>query len=241
MTPSLILLPGLMCDQFVWAPQIKVLSSIADCTVQDYGQLNSLSAMAEQVLATAPTETFNLAGHSMGGRVALEVLRLAPHRVQRLALLDTGAHPLAAGAAGERERTARMSLLAQAKTQGMRSMCKQWARAMVHADRLGTPLFEDLLEMSERSSPAQFEAQVSALLTRPDATALLLTIICPTLVLCGEQDSWSPPEQHQAMYDALPNAELRVIPHCGHMSTLEQADVVSDALATWLASPTTLK
>ncbi len=241
MKHSLILLPGLMCDQSVWAPQIQALIGIADCTVPDYGHLNSLSAMAEQVLATAPTETFNLVGHSMGGRVALEVMRLAPLRLQRLALLDTGAHPLASGAAGARERTARLTLLAQAQSQGMRAMGSQRARAMVHPDRRSTPLFEHILDMLERSSPAQFEAQINALLTRPDATPLLPAITCPTLVLCGEQDSWSPPEQHQAMCDALPNAQLRVLPHCGHMSTLEQADAVSDAIDAWLARPTTLK
>jgi pimeloyl-ACP methyl ester carboxylesterase len=241
MTHSLLLLPGLMCDQAVWTPQIQALNGVADCIVPSYDHLNTLTAMAEQVLATAPTEFFNLAGHSMGGRVALEVTRLAPQRVQRLALLDTGAHPLATGAVGERERAGRLTLLAQAKAQGMRTMASQWARAMVHVDRRGTPLFEQILNMLERSSPAQFEAQINALLTRPDATALLSTITCPALVLCGEQDSWSPPEQHQALCDALPNAELRVLPHCGHMSTLEQADAVSQALIAWLARPAALK
>ena len=98
-TSTLMLLPGLVCDQTVWTEQIAALSDIADCRCMDWGTLDSLPAMAEKVLQTAP-ERFWLAGHSMGGRVAMEVYRLAPERVQRIALLDTGCTPLAAGAPG---------------------------------------------------------------------------------------------------------------------------------------------
>ncbi|MEO8122296.1 MAG: alpha/beta fold hydrolase, partial [Rhodoferax sp.] len=94
MKPTLMLLSGLMCDAAVWAPQCAALQAQAQCVVPDYGLRDSLAAMAQQVLAEAPTERFSLAGHSMGGRVALEVLRLAPQRVERLALLDTGTQPL---------------------------------------------------------------------------------------------------------------------------------------------------
>ncbi|MEY4267867.1 MAG: hypothetical protein RIS90_2402, partial [Pseudomonadota bacterium] len=100
--PTLLLLPGLMCDASVWAPQVAALSPQAHCRVPDYGLRDSLTAMAQQVLDEAPAPHFALAGHSMGGRVALEVLRLAPQRVTHLALLDTGTHPRAAGAAGDK-------------------------------------------------------------------------------------------------------------------------------------------
>ncbi|HOZ62909.1 MAG TPA: alpha/beta hydrolase, partial [Burkholderiaceae bacterium] len=100
MKPTLILLPGLMCDAIVWAPQVQALSAVANCVVPKYGTLNSLTAMAEHVLATAPTQRFALAGHSMGGRVAFEVMRLAPERAERLALLDTGFHPMGHGVDG---------------------------------------------------------------------------------------------------------------------------------------------
>jgi pimeloyl-ACP methyl ester carboxylesterase len=234
MQPTLMLLPGLMCDAAVWAPQVAALQAQARCLVPAYGLRDSLTTMAEQVLAEAPAERFSLAGHSMGGRVALEVLRLAPQRVQRLALLDTGTQPLAAGEAGERERAGRMALLALARTDGMRVMGDKWARGMVHPDQLDTPLFASILDMIERSSPAQFAAQINALLTRPDASALLPTITCPTLVLCGREDSWSPPAQHEQMRDAIPNAALCVIERCGHMGTVEQPQAVNDALAVWL-------
>ena len=232
MQPTLMLLPGLVCDAAVWAPQVAALP--AQCVVPAWGLRDSLTAMAEQVLAEAPTERFQMAGHSMGGRVALEVMRLAPQRVERLALLDTGTHPLPAGEAGEKERAGRMALLKIAQEQGMRAMGRQWARPMVHPSQQGTPLFEAILDMIERSSPEQFAAQINALLNRPDAAALLSTIVCPTLVLCGRDDAWSPPAQHEAMQAAIPNASLSIIEHCGHMCTMEQPQAVTEALAAWL-------
>ncbi len=232
MQATLMLLPGLMCDAAVWAPQTASLQ--ARCVIPAWGLRDSLSAMARQVLEEAPTERFSMAGHSMGGRVALEVMRLAPRRVERLALLDTGTHPLAAGEAGEKERSGRMALLKMAQEQGMRAMARQWARGMVHPSQLDTPLFDSILDMLERSSPEQFAAQINALLTRPDAAPLLGTIQCPTLVLCGADDAWSPPAQHQAMRDAMANASLSVIERCGHMCTMEQPQAVNEALAAWL-------
>ena len=232
--PTLMLLPGLMCDAAVWAPQVAALQSQARCVVPAYGLRDSLTQMAQQVLALAPTERFSVAGHSMGGRVALEVMRLAPQRVERLALLDTGTHPLAAGEAGAKERAGRMALLATARTQGMRAMGRQWARGMVHASQIDTPLFESILDMLERSNPEQFAAQINALLNRPDAGALLPTIKCPTLVLCGREDSWATPAQHEAMHAAIPHATLRIVEHCGHMCTMEQPQALSEALAAWL-------
>lgn len=234
MNPTLLLLPGLMCDAAVWAPQISVLSGHARCVVPDWGPLDSITAMAEHVLATAPTRTFALAGHSMGGRVALEVMRLAPARVQRLALLDTGTQPLPAGEAGEKERAGRLALLALAHTEGMRTMGRQWLRGMVHPDVLSTALFDSVLDVLERSSPDQFAAQINALLTRPDAAAVLPIITCPTLVLCGREDYWSPPEQHAQIAHGIAGATLHVIEHCGHMPTVEQPAELNRALVEWL-------
>lgn len=229
-----MLLPGLMCDAAVWAHQVTALP--ARCVVPAWGLRCSLTDMAVQVLQEAPTERFALAGHSMGGRVALEVMRMAPERVERLALLDTGTHTLAAGEAGEKERAGRMALLALAQARGMRALGEQWARGMVHPDQLDTPLFESILDMLERSSPAQFAAQVQALLARPDAAPLLPGIRCPVLVLCGRDDAWSPPAQHEAMHAAIAGSSLCLVDHCGHMSTMEQPAAVTAALAGWLAS-----
>jgi pimeloyl-ACP methyl ester carboxylesterase len=186
------------------------------------------------VLDEAPTERFSVAGHSMGGRVALEVMRLAPQRVERLALLSTGTNPLAAGEAGEKEKAGRMALLKIAREQGMRTMAQEWAKGMVHPERIGGPIFAQVLDMFDRGSAAQYAAQINALLNRPDAAALLPGIQCPTLVLTGRDDSWSGPAQHEAMAAAIPGAQLVIVEHCGHMCTMEQPHAVNAALSAWL-------
>jgi pimeloyl-ACP methyl ester carboxylesterase len=234
MSRTLLLLPGLLCDRAVWESQCNALSDRFRCEVPQYGSLTSLTAMAEHVLATAPTEKFALAGHSMGGRVAFEVMRLAPQRVERLALLDTSYPALANGAEGEQEKTRRLALLDIARNQGMRVMGRAWAAGMVHPSRLDTPLFDSILDMIERNTPEMFAAQVKALLTRPDATSVLAAIQCPTLVLCGREDTWSPLQRHEEMHAAIAGSRLVVLEHCGHMSTMEQPAAVSQAFAQWL-------
>lgn len=229
-----MLLPGLNCDAAVWAPQVAALQGQAVCLIPAWGLRDSLTAMARQVLDEAPTQRFSVAGHSMGGRVALEVMRLAPQRVERLALLDTGTHPLAAGEAGEKEKAGRMALLKIAREQGMRVMAQEWAKGMVHPDRIGGPIFEEVLAMFDRGSAAQYAAQINALLNRPDAAPLLPGIACPTLVLTGRQDAWSGPSQHEVMAAAIPGAQLRIVEDSGHMTTMEQPQAVSAALISWL-------
>lgn len=236
--PTLLLLPGLMCDRAVWAAQVEALSATHACIVPHYGTLDSLSAMAAQVLREAPPGPLAAAGHSMGGRIAFELWAQAPERIERLALLDTSYHPLPAGEQGERERAGRYALLEVARRQGLRAMAREWASGMVHADHLGTPLFEAVLDMFERSSVVAFAAQVEALLARRDATSLLATIGVPTLVLCGRDDAWSPPARHEFMHAHIPGSTLVVIERCGHMSTMEEPAAVTAALREWLARPT---
>lgn len=231
---SLVLLPGLMCDQAVWPAQTAGLADLATSQVVDYGGCDSLAGMAEIALATAPTR-FALAAHSMGGRVALEVIRQAPERVTALALLDTGYQPRPKGAAGAPEKTQRLALLKLAEDQGMRAMGQEWVQGMVHPDRLGDkPLIEDILRMIARRTPAQFAAQIKALLERPDGEPVLKTIRCPTLVLCGREDSWSPLARHQQMAALIPGSRLIAIEQCGHMSTMERPEAVTEALRGWL-------
>lgn len=234
---TLILIPGLLCDATVWTAQCEALAPLADCVVADLGDCGSIHEMATRVLADVDGDALSVAGHSMGGRVALEMMRLASHRIARLALLDTGYQPLAAGEAGERERAGRMALVASAREQGMRAMGRAWAPGMVREERVGTPLFERILDMIERSTPARFAAQIGALLGRPDAEPLLARIACPTTLICGRDDHWSPLARHEAMQAAIPGATLSVIERSGHMSTMEQPEAVSAALAEWLARP----
>lgn len=235
-TEHLVLLPGLLCDETVWVSQQAALKDHASIFVPDYMDLDSITAMAQRVLQTAPAQSFSLAGHSMGGRVALEMVRLAPQRVRRLALLDTGYQARAPGEAGLAEQAKRMALLAIAKERGMRAMGALWAPGMVHPDQLGTPLFESILDMIERRTPAQFEAQITALLGRPDANPVLKSLACPTVVICGRQDTWSPLARHEQMATLISAAEVVVaaVEDSGHMSTMEQADAVSGLLARWL-------
>jgi len=232
---NLVFVPGLLCDKTVWKPQLKALQDLAQMQVADHGELDSLPAMADAILARAPPK-FAVVGHSMGGRVALEVVRRAASRVTGLALLDTGYTPLAAGAKGETEAAGRHELLALARTAGMRKVGERWLSIpMIHPERLkDRTLVENILRMIERRTPAQFAAQIRALLQRPDATALLPMISCPTLVLCGQEDAWSTLSTHRVMAQLIPHSTLVSVPDCGHMSTMERPDPVSAALRSWL-------
>lgn len=235
--PPLLMLPGLLCDQVAWAATAALLPQ-HDCRVPAWGMLDSIEAMARHVLASVAEPRFAVAGHSMGGRIALEVVRLAPERVTHLALLDTGYQALSEGEAAEKERAGRAALLARAREAGMRAMGQVWATGMVHPDQIGTPLFDAILDMIERSNPDQFAAQIHALLGRPEATPQLGGIHCPTLVLCGRQDTWSPLARHEIMAGAIPGATLRVIEDSGHMSPMERPQEVAAALQAWLDTRT---
>lgn len=239
MREQILFLPGLMCDEAVWRHQQSGLAARAESFVAQYHDVDSIAAMATKVLADSPFDQFSLAGHSMGGRVALEIMRQAPQRVRRLALLDTGYEALAPGAAGEAETTKRMELLDYARTHGMRDMGKtRWAPGMVHPKHVDSAVFDEILAMIERRSPEQFHAQIKALLGRPDASPVLRSIACPTYLICGRQDAWSPYERHEVMRDMIPApyATLIAIEDSGHMSTMEQPDAVTAALAKWLES-----
>lgn len=231
-----VLLPGLVCDAAVWTHARAVLEARAPVFIADHGLLDSLGAMAEKVLREAPSR-FAVAGHSMGGRVALEMLRRAPERVGALALLDTGVQPLAPGEAGEREAAGRHELLAIARERGMAAMAQRWVQGMVWPPRLtDEALVQGIVDMFARRSADMFAAQIRALLARPDASGLLAGIRCPTLVLCGEQDGWAPAQRHREMAAAIPGAKLVLVPECGHMCTMERPEAVSRALLDWHAA-----
>jgi pimeloyl-ACP methyl ester carboxylesterase len=232
----LVLVPGLMCDDTVWRHQITTFGAGRELFVAEHALSDSLGEMAERILEHVEGR-FAMAGHSMGGRVALEVMARAPERVSRLALLDTGYKGLAAGEAGEREKAGRFRLLEIAKNDGMLAMATEWARGMVHPARLGDrALMDEIHSMIERAGLAKFEAQIRALLARPDRTELLSTLRLPTLVLCGHEDSWSPPVQHEEIARLIEGSHLVDVPDCGHMCTMEKPEAITSALADWLDS-----
>ena len=234
--PTALLLPGLLCDQAVWAGQIAALSDRVRCLVPDFGELDSLPGMAQAALALAPAR-FVLVGHSMGGRVALEIMRTAAARVSALALLDTGYQGRESGAAGDSEARARQHLVDLAGSKGMRAMGCLWVRDMVPPPRLADArLIEAILAMVERRTPQVLAAQIRALLGRPDASDVLPGIACPTLLLCGREDTWSPVARHEAMQRLIPASRLAVIENCGHMAPMERPAGVAARLSEWLSA-----
>ena len=225
-----------MCDRTVWEAQIAALPDVAECTVPDHGCLDTLEAMASAILENAPPR-FAIAGHSMGGRVVLEVFRQAPERVQRLAIFDTKYQPLPSGEAGEQERAGRYKLLEIAKSQGVRAMAQEWVQGMVHPARRTDPwLIPAIVEMFGRKTARIFEAQIHALLNRTDAGPLLPRIQVPALILCAREDSWSPPSVHEEMAARIPSSKLVIVENSGHMVTMEQPSAVSRAMREWLAA-----
>lgn len=236
MRPTLILAPGLMCDATSWGVLPSRLAEF-DVHVVDHGQADSLVMMAKQLLADAPAR-FALAGHSMGGRVALEVMRLAPERVTHLGLFSTGHLPILVGPAGEEEVRKRMALLGIAREQGVRAMAAEWVKGMVAPQRLSDAVLIDaVLDMLERKSADILERQLRALIQRPDATAVLQAVQVPTLVLCGELDAWSPPAQHQAIAELIPARPAIVsVPRGGHMVMQEEPQAVLQAMRQWLSA-----
>ena len=233
--PTAVLLPGLLCDRAVWAGQLEALSPRVRCIVPDYGELDSLPAMAHSVLAQAPSR-FVLVAHSMGGRVALEIMRTDAARVRALALLDSGYQARAPGPDAAREARGRQALLEIASSEGLRAMGRVWVRDMVLPARLAdTQLIESILSMIERCTPHLFAAQTRALLSRPDATDVLNAIRCPTLLLCGREDTWSPLARHEAMARLIHHSQLAVVGACGHMAPMERPAEVSERLSQWLA------
>lgn len=227
--PHLMLLPGLLCDAAAWAPQVERFSPRMGVTVADYGDADRITAMAEAALSQAPPR-FALAGHSMGARVALEVWRLAPERVERIALLDTGVHPVAEG-----EPAKRYVLRDLAYDQGMAAVTEAWLPPMVHPVRRDeAALMAPLRAMVQRFTPKRFEGQLEALLNRPEAEAVLPTIAVPCLIGVGRQDAWSPVAQHEAMAAKVPHAKLVVFEDAGHFAPVERPEAVNTAMEAWL-------
>lgn len=221
---TILLIPGLLCDRFVWEPLLsRIDAEIADCSTKD-----SLTGMAQDCLDRHPGP-LRIAGHSMGGRVAMEMARLAPGRVERLALLDTGMHPLREG-----EREKRDEIVAFAHENGMAALAARWLPPMVHRPETRPELMAALTAMVLRMNPDLHERQIRALVNRPDASLYLSTIRCPVLLATGLQDHWSPVAQHEEMLALLHDARLEIIDDAGHFAPVEQPEMVASLLAGFL-------
>ena len=229
--PTICLLPGLLCDATVWESQAAALAGKGEVHVADLWGLNSFPGMAEKVLAET-SGPLAVAGHSMGARVAFEMWRLAPERIAKLALLSTGSHP-----PGPHEEARRMGFVHLGYEQGMAAVADRWLPPMVHPDRVeDEALMAPLRAMVCRATPEIFEGQQRAGLSRPDAGPYLDRIACPTLVLVGREDAWSPLSQHLEIARRIRQSELVIVEHSGHMVTVEQPEAVNRELERWLGS-----
>jgi pimeloyl-ACP methyl ester carboxylesterase len=229
MKQPLLLLCGLLCDETFWTDVPARLASSADVSVISFRGFSSIESMAQHVLAQAPPR-FAMAGHSMGGRVALEVMRAAPSRIAGLALLNTGVHAVRDG-----EPQSRGQLLQLANERGMSALAAEWLPPMLGADVARcAELIPKLTAMIERFTPGEYAGQVSAMLHRPEAMSVLPTITVPTLLLSGSDDAWSPVSQQESIRRRIPHATLFEIHGAGHMAPIERPDSVALALREWL-------
>jgi pimeloyl-ACP methyl ester carboxylesterase len=225
----LLLLPGLLNDAALWRRQLEDLADFATPIVGDLTRHQSIAAMATAMLAEMP-DSFSLAGLSMGGYVAQEIMRQAPHRVLRLALLDTNAR-----ADTDAQRARRRGLIELAGKGQFKGVTPRLLPQLLHPAHLAdAALTATVMAMAERVGPAAFLRQQTAIMGRRDGRADLARVVCPALVLCGKQDLLTPPALHEEMAAAIPGARLVMIEQCGHLSALEQPAEVSAAMRLWL-------
>jgi pimeloyl-ACP methyl ester carboxylesterase len=227
----IVLVPGLNCSPRLYAPQMPHLWQTGPVLVANHTRDDTMAAIASRILAVAPPR-FALAGLSMGGYIALEIVRQAAGRVDRLALLDTGAR--ADPPEAQDVRKARMALAESGKFGEM--IDAMWP-ALVHPSHRGDGgLKAEYLAMCHDVGPQAFVRQQQAIMARVDSRPLLPTIRCPTLVLVGAQDELTPPHLSDEMAAGVPGARLVKVADCGHMSTMEQPAAVTAALMEWLAA-----
>ncbi|MEQ8228670.1 MAG: alpha/beta fold hydrolase [Rhodospirillales bacterium] len=225
----LLFMPGLLCDAELWRHQMETLGDLADMTVTDMTQDDDVEAMARRALDAAPDQ-FALCGLSMGGYAAQAVMRLAPERVTRLALLDTAPGPDTA------ERTAgRRDLMARAAGGDLEGVIDHHMTGFIAENRQDDAALTAKVRASARNVGADaYQRQQTAIINRPDNRPNLAAISCPTLVLCGRLDVMTPPAVHEEMASAIPNAKLVVVENCGHLSPMERPEAVSAVLRYWL-------
>lgn len=226
---DIVCFSGLLCDSALWQFQQAEFSDRATFHFPDLTQHTEITALAEATLKTLP-ERFTLMALSMGGYVALEVLRQAPERVEKLILIDTSAREDA-----EAQKRRRRGLITLAKKGEFKGVTPRLLPMLIHESRLEeTKLPTIITDMAQRIGRAGFLNQQEVILSRPDSREMLPYITCPTLVICGKQDQITPLEHHEEIAHLIPNTTLREIDDCGHLSPLERPDLVNEAIESFL-------
>ncbi len=229
-TLPLLLLPGLLCDERLWRDPADALADVTDIHHADLTRDDSVAGMAARVLATAPP-VFALAALSMGGYVAFEVLRQAPQRVAKLALLDTSAR-----LDPPKRLAVRRAGLALAEAGRFAGVTRKLLPQLVHESRVDGAVGEDVMAMAQRVGLDAFLRQQRAIIGRPDSEPLLPAIAVPTVLGVGEDDRMTLPEETQLMHARIPGARLHVFPRCGHLPPMEVPQETAALLRDWLTA-----
>lgn len=229
MNEDLLFLPGLLCDSRLWRHQME---ATPHATVADLTQDDHIDAMAFRALAAMPGR-FALCGLSMGGYVALAIMRLAPERVTRLALFDTSAR-----ADTPEQSRRRRGLMAMTRGNRFRGVTPRLLPQLLHPDHLSNEtLTRDVLDMAEAVGRDAFLRQQQAILQRADSLALLPAIAVPTIVAVGDGDVLTPWALAEEMASLIPNASLHRIANAGHLPPMEQPEAVNEILQYWISLP----
>lgn len=227
-----VLLPGMMCDGRLFAPQVEALKDAAEIVVGDVTGYSTMENLAMHVLAQVPFDRFALAGLSMGGIVAMAIAGQAPERVLGLALLDTNHRP-----DPPERRAVRARQIARARAGLLRAVLveEMMPNYLGPAHQNDRELLDEVLAMGLDLGPDVFERQSLALRDRPDQTPVLRAYAGDSLVLCGRHDRLCPPDRHAEIALLIPRATFLVIEDAGHLPTLEAPEATTAALRAWLA------
>jgi pimeloyl-ACP methyl ester carboxylesterase len=230
-TMPILLVPGLVSSPRIFAPVAPALWQFGPVTVANHIRDNSMGAIARRILAEAPPR-FALAGHSMGGYIAFEIMRQAPDRVAKLALVNTQARPDTPEATARRR-----AQIARAQGGEYHAVLDELFPGFVHPSRREDGALRQLVrDMGDDIGPEAFVRQQTAIIGRPDSRPTLAWIKCPALVLTGDQDNTIPNSLSMEMASGIPGAKLVVLPNCGHLPQVEQPQATADALTEWLKS-----
>ena len=229
MNEPLLLLPGMMCDARLFAPQVAEFSANRQVMIMSLTGRESIEKLAEDILLEAPNR-FALLGLSMGGIVAMEMLRQAPERISRLALLDTNQL-----ADAPERKLIRDQQIKRVEAGELRAIMRDEMKPNYLADgKNKNEILELCMNMAEALGPQIFIEQSKALRARPDQCETLKAVQVPTLIACGEHDSLCPIERHLLMHELIAGSRLSVIPQAGHLPTLEQPKLMNQELMQWL-------